>query len=926
MVFPAARNFSLSLTVACAVLCTSIAANAASFSARSWQSEDGLPSNVVRGIAQARDGYLWVGTAEGLARFDGQRFSGFTGERDARLARLPTRTLYALGNGEVWITTTNGVLLRGWQSHLQEVTLPPAGAASPKSVSQVLMGDRGEVLVVRGPEDVYRVVDGKVSRVAEPTTTVKRLLQQDAAAEPERGNPVSGDPVLRLRRARGGFWESKPGAGLTHTDAEGRVEPVVVQSELPSEIRAMTEDREGNLWLAAGTQGLWQLRPSRVEMLTTADGLSDRAAVLVMEDRTGALWAAPQAGGLDRLVLAINSPARHYEFSSSGPRRPASAFLETRAGVLWSAARDGQVHMVKEGVFSPAFPDDRRASKVMAMVEDQQGRIWLGGRNGLSVLDGAELQSVELGATETITALVRTSGAVWAGTESGRVFPAEKESGEPAPPADAFAQQPISALLPDSDGSFWVGTMGGGLFHLHAGRVRPLGPMMSEVDPRITCVLDDHAGYLWIGTLGGICRADKAKLLGAPSAASDSTLVLDRSDGLLTRECTRGGQPAGWRGRDGTLYFSTGNGVACVHPERLSLNSVPPPVVIEEASAGGHTLASGAASVQAGPGRSRLVFRYTALSFTAPERVRFRTQLEGLDETWRDAGRVRTMAYEAVPPGRYRFHVVAENGDGVWNETGATLGVEVLPHFWETRWFQLGIALLAGAFAVAIGALVTRARMQAHLARLEAQTSRAKERARIAQDLHDDLGASLTEISLLANLAAEERGPESATDGTLPEVAAKAQALVGALDEIVWAVNPRHDTLRSLAEYLAAFGGKFLGHAGITLRRDVPRELPEISLDTERRHSLFLAVREALNNAVKHSGASEIWLRLHLDGGRLEIVIEDNGRGFDPAAVGVGAGDGLGNLRSRLEGIGGTCRIESQPGAGTKVMLSLPVG
>src|SRR5262249_33961397 len=143
--------------------------------------------------------------------------------------------------------------------------------------------------------------------------------------------------------------------------------------------------------------------------------------------------------------------------------------------------------------------------------------------------------------------------------------------------------------------------------------------------------------------------------------------------------------------------------------------------------------------------------------FTAPEKVRFRTRLEGLDETWRDAGGQRTIAYEAAPPGRYQFRVIAENGDGVWNETGAALAVEGLPHFWETSWFRAGVALLASALAVGVGALIMRARLRGRLLRLEAQTSRAKERARIAQDLHDDLGASLTEISLLANLAAEDR-------------------------------------------------------------------------------------------------------------------------------------------------------------------------
>jgi signal transduction histidine kinase len=197
-----------------------------------------------------------------------------------------------------------------------------------------------------------------------------------------------------------------------------------------------------------------------------------------------------------------------------------------------------------------------------------------------------------------------------------------------------------------------------------------------------------------------------------------------------------------------------------------------------------------------------------------------------------------------------------------------------------------------------------------------------EQRARIAQDLHDDLGASLTEISLLANLAAEERTPAVSEDGTLSEVATKAQALVGALDEIVWAVNPRHDTLRSLAEYLAAFAGKFLGRAGITLRRDVPRDLPQVSLDAERRHNIFLAVREALNNAVKHSGGTEVWLRMQLESDVLKISVEDNGRGISTQPDELS--EGLRGMRHRMQRIGGACQIESDS-TGTRVLLSLPL-
>jgi signal transduction histidine kinase len=780
------------------------------------------------------------------------------------------------------------------------------------------MGENGNVFILRGTE-IWQITKDNIAQLAQRTPALEKLFEQDSIADVERGHQVQGESGVRLRTSRGDLWRFTPGDGLTLTDTAGGTEPVSMQAETPSAVRAILEDREGNIWLATGTQGLWRLRPSRVEVLTTMDGLSDRASQLVLEDRAGALWVATQVGGLDCLS---HGPVKHFPVDPSRALRPVSAVLESRAGILWAATRDGQVYSLKDGGFSRPFSGAGAPAKIQAMAEDDHGRIWLGGRYGLSVWDGNEpRRTIDFGTPEAVTAVVSAGPTIWTGTESGKVFRGANDRFKAIAEPDAFARQPISSLLPESDGSLWIGTMGGGLFHFREGCVTSLVSRMSEIDPRLTCVLDDDAGFLWLGTLGGICRAEKAKLLAA-SPMAGATLVLDRSDGLLSRECTSGGQPAGWRGRDGSLYFTTGHGVARVQPARLAPNTLTPPVVIEEASAGGQPLAPVAERLQAGPGRSRLEFRYTALTFTAPERVRFRTRLEGLDERWRDAGNQRTVAYEAVPPGRYRFRVMAENGDGIWNEMGGALAIQVLPHYWETRWFQTGTALLGTAFAVGVGALIMRARLRGRMLRLEARTSREKERARIAQDLHDDLGASLTEISLLANLAAEERLPGAGDDDTLSDVATKAQALVGALDEIVWAVNPRHDTLRSLAEYLAAFAGKFLGRAGITLRREIARDLPQVNLDAERRHNIFLAVREALNNAVKHSGASEVWLRMKLEKGVLNVSVDDNGRGISAQADELS--EGLRSMRDRMERIGGTCRIESDS-TGTRVGLTLPL-
>jgi signal transduction histidine kinase len=208
------------------------------------------------------------------------------------------------------------------------------------------------------------------------------------------------------------------------------------------------------------------------------------------------------------------------------------------------------------------------------------------------------------------------------------------------------------------------------------------------------------------------------------------------------------------------------------------------------------------------------------------------------------------------------------------------------------------------------------------MAALEVQHAREAERSRIARDLHDDLGASLTEISMLASVTAEETAA-APVRGLLEEIAGKAHTVVGALDEIVWAVNPRHDTLASLADYLAAFAGEFLGAAGVTLRLELPRGVPASEVDTERRHALLLAVREALNNVVKHSGAREVRLRFFLPTGAIVVEVEDNGKGFDTALV--REGEGIGNLHSRLAALGGACEITSTLGSGTKVALRLPL-
>jgi signal transduction histidine kinase len=372
-----------------------------------------------------------------------------------------------------------------------------------------------------------------------------------------------------------------------------------------------------------------------------------------------------------------------------------------------------------------------------------------------------------------------------------------------------------------------------------------------------------------------------------------------------------------------------------VDPAGARINRLPPPVRDEEMRVDDKKFADGndVGPLKIPPGRHRSEFRYTGLSFVAPEKVRFKYRLNNFETDWTDVGEKRVASYNYLPPGSYSFQVIACNNDGVWNDTGASLKFEVLPYFWQTTWFRV----LGGvATVLAAGGVVwfdTRRRMRRKLERAERQRDIERERSRIAKDIHDDLGASLTRIAMLSQSNnGEMQLPESMTKN-LDRIFATARELTRAMDEIVWAVNPRHDRLDSLAGYLNRFAYEYLSVAEIRCRLDLPLNLPTLPVTAEVRHNLFLAFKEALHNIVKHAGAKEVRVELKLEAAQLALHVADDGRGFDPAAPADGhaaagriaCGNGLANMQRRLVDIGGTCEIRSEPGRGTTVIFIVPL-
>ncbi len=891
---------------------------------RVWQSQDGLPGNVVRSVVQASDGYLWVATAEGVARFDGFEFEVIEPEGDLRRNRLAFSRLFAGTSGRVWATTYQGGLYRSKDGRFRRI-LENAKGPQPPLVTQLIEDTDGTAYFKRG-EDFGKVAqNGEVSPLT-PSSDLLGRFKEDMVLRLRSGRTLDPAGGLVLHDRLGRLWTSGRAGKLAVTENGGAEIPVnLPQSDQAYGVNELLEDREGNIWLATPVNGLVRVRQARVEALDPNQGQNERAVAAVMEDRTGVWWIANRRGGLTRWTA---DGSQYVDFIKSRHVRPAAALFEDRDSRLWVASRDGSVFRRDEDGFNPQFAETQIPSKVRSITQDSKGSLWFGGSQGLASLAGETVRG--FGKADGVGDLDLTvlqpfpGGRIIAGSSTGTVLLGDDKGFETIARPEILKHQWVSGILTISARETWVSTLGGGLYLWDGEKWSGLDANDGLPDSRLTCVLDDGEGYLWMGSLGGIIRAERQKLLAHIRSPQSPVqwLRLDHTDGLPSRECLGGFQPAGWRARDGQLWFPTGNGIARVRPDLVGSNQVAPPVYLQKARANGvfHTVSDGPLHTE--PGRARLEFHFVGLSLSAPEKITYRARLSGLDDAWRELGTQRVATFEAVPPGEYTFEVIAVNGDGLRSTAAARIPIIIQPHFWETAWFYVSVGALVLSIAAGTGWLAARMRMKDRIQALKVRNAREGERSRIARDLHDDLGASLTEISILAALAAEDAG-KSPLQAPLDQLSVKAKHVVGSLDEIVWAVNPREDTLRSLVDYIAAFAREFLDIAHIPLRLDVTREIPDHPLVTTQRHGVFLAAREALNNIAKHSGATEVMLRISLAEEVLEIRIEDNGRGFEPDYA--AGGNGLGNLKQRMQDAGGDCRIETYRAQGTTVFLTLPL-
>ena len=899
-------------------------------------------------LLRSRNGGLWMGMDRGTVVYlDGNALRIYTNN-------LPGEYVNSLledDDGGVWITFAGQSICR---IHNGQVTRFGATNGLPSGYTCGLARDNHGGLWFAKGSQVGTVQDGRFVMLADLRQTINgiaaasqggvwvnaenHLLRvavdgsvDDYGAFSTQKVPPQASPLME--DSDHSVWIGTLDTGLFRFNGSG-FEKIPVSHR---QISCLFKDDENNLWVGTGGGGLNRVTRRTVELESTEKGLPFEAVQSICEDNKGVIWATTQNG----FVACRSNDTWSVVITNRSRGGMASCVAADTNGTLWIGTHSSLLDTLNDGIIHYIGKRDGLAGRVIhALLVTRSGDIILGQENPEAIQryhDGKFFTYKLPPNLRVIRALVEDqAGNIWVGTSTGVLLRLTGDEVFDETAHTTGVPMAIRCFYVDPEGALWIGYAGWGLGRLKDGRFKRISVENGLYDYNISQIVADDRGWMWFGADHGIFKARQHELgeVMAGRLPKMQCVHYGRDEGLPSLQANFGDCPGAMRSHDGRLWMPMRSALAVIDPDKISEHGTPAharleQVIVDEKLVAAYgsilpvrtaeDLRTSKLRLRLPPGYRRLEFDFTAPNFTAPENVRFRYCLVGFDNHWIDAATQRKVTYSRLAAGDYEFKVAACNSDGVWETTNASLMFTVDPFFWQTWWFRL----CALALVVIIVRYISVHRLRRRLQSLEQQAALDKERARIAKDLHDDLGTRLTKIILLTGLAQRDLPERLRAEEHLKKISSAARRVVKSLDETVWAVNPRNDTLPHLIGYIGQFAVEFLQSAEIRCRVDLPEHPPERLVPAAARHNLFLAVKEALNNIVRHSNATEVWLRIVATDESLGISIEDNGRGFGLTPEREGA-DGLLNMRQRLEEIGGEFRLTSNAGGGTQISFICP--
>ncbi len=942
-----------------------------------WREAEGLPQSRIRAIAQTRDGYLWLGTDNGLVRFNGATFTAFTVEsgslrdnevwalqedddgglwigtygggltlyRQAQFKTFTTadglpddvvRKLDKDREGNIWIATSNGAARYAHGVFTQFTTRE---GLTDNAVTAICASSSQGVLIAAGAA-LHQLVDGNFRRVNGPVSKgdgpishmlsardgalwlsfhglVKRWKDGGVTTYTWRDNPSHRINQL-YEDAQGTIWVAMDEGVSQLRDGRFETVPLGEGENKLGVVYSLYGDREGNIWLGFQSNGLGRLRARQLLTISTSEGLPNDSTRSVFQDSKGNIWI----GTVDGFARYQNGTSTNYQRLDGSRIGSVRSLAEDPDGNIWIGA-DQELLMLKGGRLSK-IPEWKPHSEIEVIYRDPRGHMWVGtDGSGLFEFEGGNVHhyrlSEGLAGNHVRGVLSDNHGAIWISTNGNGISRYADGKFVSYSAKDGLAGNRVNAIHEDEEGALWFATREG-LSRFKDGRFFTFGAECGLLVRFVYAILDDGQGNFWFSCAQGLFRVSQAELRDFAAGRIKKVTSVDYGvrDGMKTRACNVGDQPTAWKTTDGSLMFCSMKGVVVVDPRRLYSSSLVPPVEIEKVLINKEEQRIGADS-QLPLGAGEVEIHYAALSYSAPEKVRFKYKLEGYDHDWVDAGTRRFAYYANLPPGRYSFKVIAGHIDGPWNEQGRSFGFYLKPHFYQTSLFLLLII----ATVLLLAGLLYRLRMVELKARYSAVLG---ERNRIAREIHDTLAQNFAGIALQLD-SVNMQSPDLPASLRL-RLDQACNLVRYSLSEARRAVaDLRSDELeqRELAVVLPEIAERMA--AGAALEADVQVLGTPLRLNPRTDKHLLRIFQEAMANAVKHAGARTIKVELRYGHDSLVLYVSDDGSGFDTEKIiPLGVGHyGLTGMRERAERIGGKLTLKSKLGQGTELLVEVPL-
>lgn len=919
-----------------------------------WTEQHGLPPSAVIAALRTRDGYVWLSTEAGVARFDGV---GFVPVTDIGVPGLRVPAAYAFLEdraGAVWIATSSAGLLR-WRAGRWTVYGLAAGLPTERLSSlfedrtgHLWVGTRGggvarfaegrftsfraagglpsdDVFAVTGDDrgnvwvgtrfGLARITDGRVHSYAGRDRLLSTMIH---ALVPGPGGELwiatDGLGVVRLADARstqfstaqglshgvtlamlrdhdGSLWVGTYGGGLCRL-AFGRFTCSGTKDGLAGDrISSVSQHAEGDLWL--GTEGgLVQLKDPPLRVLGMEDGLAHDYVGALRGDTAGSLWVA-SVQGLNRIQ---DGRVTVYTTRDGLPSNAVRSIAEDRAGRMWIGGTESLTRYGQGRFTTFSAPAGSPATRVYSILEDRSGRLWLGGHGVLSTFrDGAFESQALPGPSPPSDVLAihedRAGRHLWLGTREAGLLRYGNGTFTRWTTTDGLSSNAIEILYEDGTGSLWLGTQNG-LNRFKDGRFARIAEGQGLTGAPVVSLVPDRAGHLWIGSGAGLYRASLTELneVAEGRRAAVEASAYGLADGLLSRDFS-GASVTGWQAADGHLWFSTTRGLVEVRPERIRERSSR--TMLERVIVDG-TDVGPHGPVRIRSSQKNLEIHYAALNWERPHGVSFRYRMLGLDQDWIQAKHRRTAYYPYLPPGTYTFEVMADNGHGRWPAEAARVDVTAVPAFYQTWVFRVAASVaILGTLAYAWRRrerILQREQQLHHAFSQRLIDSQEAERQRIAAELHDSLGQRLVVINNLALLSLEPSAPPEAAREQIRQISQQVSEAIDEVTQISYNLRPYQLDRIGLTKAIEGVIHTTSLASGMAISSALDDVDGLLTKDAEI--NFYRILQESLNNVVKHAQATAASVTVSRHDSRLTLTVQDDGSGFDAGGQPSGNGKG----------------------------------